>query len=809
MDACERRSSAELILPGGGRTSMRHARRILPSIAPPACTDAATALREARPADMFTEEQLRAYLEHLSPNREFLKFHFADAERFVVHVRCDIDKNKPPAFYDAYIDKWIKSFSKFTATTWNARVSYAKRKTLLLQKNFFCRPVDCTKRKGDDGTAECGAQIEFKVKLINGNDDLNVFILVHFEHSHAVYTPAALLADSLSDTDKRFFEYFDNGFNATTSKTYHELSIIEKFGGTCARNLGDRETNPPIERIKYLIDKMQSKEIKRSFNDILQAKKAFIKDSGGTLAYSEDPEIVVIVTPMMKRVLLKSDTECVLVDSSRVKIGLVVTFFYISNKIGALPVACVLHAAATESNFREAFHLLKLTVHSVNESFSPKTFIVNDLVEQKKALAAYFPESRMLLSRWSICAEIWKWLCNDDLKIDHRRRHSLMFLFRSLIYADADDAHAHYTKLIVSDYFDSKLKLREYIDYLWRRSKEWMVHDEYKLHHLTEVSVRLLKEFMLRKCRFFNIIMMIDVVSKLLENHLKSLINTYIDGMPKTSNYTKFFHRSYSSRSSEDFVQIRLNEYMVQYRSSPNLYYHVKTDTMCCDCAIGEQGRLCDHLGIIFNKGSARVLKIPLLTNTEVDLLIKFTGLSDDNTDDKCEMLDDEDNADPVGGAASADDTVYLNKYQRDCVKEVDEHIQKHATYADVKPPNFYVLKKINRMSNIKKCIKKAPDIVQKFSKDDLFVNRGNGEILPTPNEKPRSVEKRKVSPIEFYMKSLTQLNEQFQKLINYFQKNPNTYNIDAMDRLSKHLDKIKPHQNPEAAKVKKRKPND
>ncbi|CAF4918417.1 unnamed protein product [Pieris macdunnoughi] len=753
---------------------------------------------------MFTEEQLKKYLENISPNREFIRFEFSSAEKFIIQIKCIIKKKESIELHKSNIDKWIKAFSMFTATIWTAQISYTKMKTVLFQKNCVCQPINYTKSKKDEAETVCKAQIKFEIKLIDETTDLNLFITIDFNHSHSVYTSTAF-DETMSDTHKKFYDYFDNGFNATTSKTYHELYLIEKYGTRSSQYLADEDINPSINHIKCLIDNMQSKDIKRSFRDILEAKKAYINDSGGTLMYTKNPEIVVIITPLMKNVMMNNNLNCVLVDSSLVKIGLVVTMLYISNKIGALPIACVLHTAATESNFKGAFKMLKLTINTlVYNIFNPKIFIVNDLVEQKSALSKFFPESKIIASRWSICCEIWKWLCSDDLKIDHRRRNSLMFLFKSLIYASAHTAKTHYTKLLVSNYFDSKVELHKYIDYIWGRSNEWIVKDDFQLNLLMDISIRLIKEFFLRECRFFNIIMMIDVVSKLLENHLKAVINTYIDGMPKILHYTKFFHRSYTDCSNVEFVQIRLNEYLVQYQSSPNLYYHVKTDTICCDCPIGRQGRLCDHLGIIFNKDSVRTLNIPLLTNIEVDLLMRFVGLSNDKNI-KCEIMEDEEFKEAIESTTDLEkNTVFLNKYQRDCdVERSEDTTVDQSEYDVTQKPHIYIFKKFKN-NNIK-AIRKAPDSVELKAADKL---KNNNFICKRPGFK------RKLCQIELHMNSLKNLKEQFLTLMNYFQNNPNDATTAAMEHVSQELAKVKPQINVEnitsnVMKYKKRKHND
>ncbi|CAG4931629.1 unnamed protein product [Colias eurytheme] len=584
---------------------------------------------------MFTEEQIKNYLMNITGNGEFLKFEFSSADNFIAQIRCDIEQDKPLEFYSTYIDNWIMNFSQFTATAWIAQCRCVKIKTLLLQKVFVCQFAG--KGVADRGQLKCKAQIEFKVKLINDNSDLNLFIAITSQHSHNVSSPAPSSVMSYSDVDNLFFEYFDNGFDIKTAKIFHELTLQGKYGSHC---LEDPTINPTIEHITFLRNQMQSKDIQRSFTDIMEAKKAYIRTCGGVLTYSSCPEIIVIISPLMKNVITHNNMECVFVDTTVIRMGLVITYLYVSNKIGVLPVACAVHTEDTKTNLKIVFRELKSTIETVHSNFNPKTLIINDLPNQKKAISVNFPYSKINISRWSICCDIWSWLCSDELGLESQRRYRLMYVFKTFVYKRPENLRAFYEKLSESQAFISKPELRNYLDVLWRRSHEWHLNRDIRIHDLTEPWICLLKEFFMRKCRNFDVTMMIDVVTKLLEDYQKNLISKYIDGMPIISSYTNIFHKSDTNRLDDNSFRIKVNAYVVQCNNTPNLYY-LQTDTVYCGCTSAKEGILCDHLGLMFSKNLTKVLVVPLLNKPEIELLMKISGRMHEYKD-KCELLSED-----------------------------------------------------------------------------------------------------------------------------------------------------------------------
>ena len=92
--------------------------------------------------------------------------------------------------------------------------------------------------------------------------------------------------------------------------------------------------------------------------DILQSKQGEFVKCGVEMYVQNDPFIVVIVTPIMRRVHEKKFAgEIVFVDSSGScdQTNTVVTFIFCAGKVGALPLACVLHDSTTTNSYTAAF----------------------------------------------------------------------------------------------------------------------------------------------------------------------------------------------------------------------------------------------------------------------------------------------------------------------------------------------------------------------------------------------------------------------------------------------------------------------
>lgn len=84
--------------------------------------------------------------------------------------------------------------------------------------------------------------------------------------------------------------------------------------------------------------------------------------------------------------------------------------FFGATKVGAVPLACILHTEQSEENYTAAFQLLRDTLPK--ESFGgfgfPKIFMTDDSSAERNALKNVFPESRRLLCIFHVCQAMWR-----------------------------------------------------------------------------------------------------------------------------------------------------------------------------------------------------------------------------------------------------------------------------------------------------------------------------------------------------------------------------------------------------------------
>jgi len=88
-----------------------------------------------------------------------------------------------------------------------------------------------------------------------------------------------------------------------------------------------------------------------SMADVLRSKKKLFDDNGINVMVSENPFIVTVVTPIMKRVN-QEKSEIIFIDSSGScdQSGSCVTFVFGSIKSGGIPLGCIIHQLQTQEN---------------------------------------------------------------------------------------------------------------------------------------------------------------------------------------------------------------------------------------------------------------------------------------------------------------------------------------------------------------------------------------------------------------------------------------------------------------------------
>ncbi|XP_052757649.1 uncharacterized protein LOC128202219 isoform X2 [Galleria mellonella] len=719
---------------------------------------------------MFTSQELKKFLEQISENAKFVKYDFVSAEKFTIQLRSTVVTDQSQEYYNQYVGKWIQKFSDYTATNWIVRNSFPKVKRMLFRKVFTCHRSGYNKSKSADRTlnVECKAKIDFKMKFINRNtirndaylkDNLNMCIFINFVHSHKVRGRESYnLLKSSSDTDRIFYELFDDGYTPTMAKMYHELTLIDRHGHG-SEVLMAASINPSMHHVHYVHKKWKSLDKTIGTPEELMArKKESITKLGGLMCH-DNPQVIVVVTPLMRRVISECSLDIVIVESTVTNI--LVTFMYVPSKVGALPMACVLHTEQNEASYSQAFFAVKLLLEDeCGKSFEPKTLFANNLQVQRSALEAIYPSSRVLVSNSSICCDVWEWICKDTNKIDRKKRHILMTMFDSMFRADTmETAEKYFDVLSKDEYVNATPTLLDYVNEIWGQCRHWFVdHEEVKDKHI-DLSVRLFKELIVSKCKPFNIGAMVDVATNILDNYFRQILLAYVKEQDVFKMYTKFF-KMCKSVLELDFKRIGANEYRMQLESpaSKSKYIKFRTDTWCCDCVYGKRGHFCEHLTSIINSMESK-LKIADLGEDEKSFIVTIAG------DDKCvKELKFENVA-----------TEIIHEHGESIDDECDDQSIKSSKDNDV---YCYEEIKIEKLEN-----------TDPLNDDDRNDEQNSGL---TADSEARSVDGQSELHRN-YGKALRALNEEFRRLNKLFKENANTSNLNTVQRLARELSKIRP----------------
>lgn len=750
---------------------------------------------------MITKKVLKSFLEEISTEAKFQTFEFDSAERFTVLIKCHVGENQTPEFYGQYASDWINKFSKFTSTTWIVRQCFRKLKRLLYRKIYVCHRSSFNKSiKPDFATRnqECRAKVEFRTKFINRNtikndpllkEGLNLTISIDFTHSHKVHAPEAfMLLKSTSETDEAFLEYFDNGCSALAAKKYHELVLIDKYGEECSNMLSNATINPTLRHVTHIYSK-KKKEFgghEYIFAELIPGKKVMLKAAGYDIDYIEDHygngrywNIVTIVTPMMKRVLTKCNLDYLWLDYIDIPNGDTIYLFYVPSVVGLLPAACFIENRKTD--YIASFSMVHVALENGSgKTIDTKKMVFSELQEQRGfPMSGFFSNAKVLTSRTWLCSQIWRWLNDDDNKLERKKRPTVMVLIKSMIYADSlNDAEKMYNDLRSHKYVTSNSKLAEYIKELWLKHDQWLYleEDKHLTNDLSEMIVRLTREFILKKCKGFNMCLMMDVVTNIMEKHFRRLLLSVIKGSKTVSTMTKFLDKAKIVLGfGSDVRRISSHEFRIEVQQATKRYLHFRTDTMCCDCVDGKKGHFCEHLAAIVNIIDCEQMKIPELTEEEISFFANILGEDAEMDEVKPEIAEEMKSIE-----ISEDIANLLTDVNQD--KETAMELTEIEPESDLSYPEseaqgtYYPLE-------IKTEAQKDDPLEEEF--DDISENVSNDEPS-TSMRQPLELKRN-------YENALKSMNEEFRRLNKLFRSNPNKSNLTSMMQLTSELRKIRP----------------
>lgn len=763
---------------------------------------------------MITKNILKSFLEEISLSAKFQTFEFESAERFKVLLKCEVQENQTPEFYGQYASGWITKFSKFTSTAWIVRQCFRKLKRLLYRKIYVCHRSSFNKSiKPDFATRnqECKAKVEFRMKFINRNtikndpllkEGLNLTISIDFTHSHKVHAPEAfMLLKSTSETDEAFLEYFDNGCSALAAKKYHELVLIDKYGDECSDVLSNATINPTLRHVTHIYSK-KKKEFgghEYIFAELIPGKKVMLQAAGVNIDYIEDDygdrywNIVTIITPMMKRVLTKCDLDHLLFDYINIPNGDIIFFFYVPSIVGPLPVACYMQNRGHD--FLPSFSMIKVAMDDASgKDLCTKKMVFSDLNrEHVTFLPGFFSNAKILTSRTWLCSEIWRWLNDDDNKLERKKRHAIMVLIKSMIYANTlDDAKKMYNDLRSHKYVTSNAKLAEYIEQLWEKHDQWLYleEDKHLSNDLTEMIVRLTRQFIVKKCKGFNMCLMMDVVTNIMEKHFRRMLLSIIKRDKTAATMTKFLDKAKIVLGfGSDVRRISSHEFRIEVQQATKRYLHFRTDTMFCDCVDGKKGQFCEHLTAIVNIIECEQMKVPELTEEEINL---FTYIADEGAG-----MDENkpDVSEHMQSMQISEDIVNLltnvNQDKEIAIELTENEPESEQSYPESDAQgNYYHLE-----------IKTEPEKDDPLEKE--FDNISDNVNEEGPNDEPSTSTRQPLELKRNYENALKLMNDEFRRLNKLFRNNSNKSNLTSMRQLTSELRKIRPLEKVDLKNIK------
>lgn len=378
--------------------------------------------------------------------------------------------------------------------------------------------------------------------------------------------------------------------------------------------------------MKYFREQHFGDRTERSVVCILKERQEKFCASGITVYIQESPLIITIVTPIMKRAARPSFAkEVAFVDTSGScdQTNTCVTFLFTASKVGAIPLAVVLHTAQTEGNYALAFAAVKKIF--MKDGFSdqdfPRVFLTDDSEAERNALKSVFPSSVLLLCTFHMCQAFWRWLWESKHNIAQPDRKVIMLQFQELMYAktheDCEELFSDLIKYLEKKPYDN---LKLHLEQLWGRRKEWCLCYRVNLitrgnntNNYAEASIRIFKDIVLQRCRVFNACALVEFITDSFEKYHKRRLIEFSNSRRTELEltYLKF------ARKAKDISVTEIDQscYHVASKADSHMFYTVCTDIAMCDCPFGQNEQFCKHLCAVQEKCKIYIKTAPLLTN--------------------------------------------------------------------------------------------------------------------------------------------------------------------------------------------------
>ncbi|XP_050294326.1 uncharacterized protein LOC126734669 [Anthonomus grandis grandis] len=369
---------------------------------------------------------------------------------------------------------------------------------------------------------------------------------VKFEHSHNVMVAEAFSYLRMTlDTQNTFLKYFDDGMTPSVARAYHEMFIESQYEGPDLYvHLSNAQVIPTERQVNYLYEKWRTANFgtreEKSILDVLRQKEESLSQAGLKLILKENPLIIIVLTPIMLRAHRRDYShDIVFIDSSGScdQTNISITFLFAASKIGAVPLACILHTEQSEANYTLAFSLLREKLG--NEGFGgfgfPNVIMTDDSLAERNSLRTVFPESHLLLCIFHVLQAFWRWLWSSNHGISKDHRKIIMTQFQRLLYSVCkENAEEIYNETLSNEIYLLYDNLIKYVKGMWECKRDWILCFRNQLltkghntNNFAEASIRIFKDIVLQRCRAFNACALVDFFVTVFESYHRKHLLTY------------------------------------------------------------------------------------------------------------------------------------------------------------------------------------------------------------------------------------------------------------------------------------------
>ncbi|GFV45680.1 SWIM-type domain-containing protein [Trichonephila clavipes] len=527
-------------------------------------------------------------------------------QEFYPYCIEDTDKSTPEKIVlrinlenEEEAENFKNRYSVVSNTNWIVYGCTPNPQRFVFSKTWICHNSNRHKQNARRN-ADCKAKLSIVIKKITKATkkkdkylkyDIPLVgeVKISLLHSHNTTSAETLRMLRVNDeVCQQFYQYFSDGMSPIEAIRFHENKFLleENFMG-----LANASINPTHNQIYYLHKCWRDANLGSSINpfDKLKEKVPFYESIGTTVKVHEDHLwAVLLVTPLMKRNHhLFSSKEIIFIDStsSCEASSSTITILLSATKVGALPLAVMIHASQSIQNYINAFQLLKMNFpQCFGGQDYPEVFMSDDSSAEKGALAAVWPEAKQLLCHFHVAQAEWRWLFSHKMLV---------------MYADSE-------RNLLEAQSNLRTKCEKYPDYTKRftnflaRKKEWilffrneLITRNHNTNNFSEASIRILKDVILCRARAFNVIALCEFFIGIWEEYFTKKLFEFASSrrLSVTVLYDKI--RKKSANFIEHDVQ-ELSKNLFQIKSGENKYI-IKTDVGVCSCPSGSTGAFCKH----------------------------------------------------------------------------------------------------------------------------------------------------------------------------------------------------------------------